>query len=74
MSFGIMKWKLLLCLAVLAVAGCASNQQDSYAGYGEFGFSSDLVPTPVAGLTSADVERVYGSTVVAPSRMYGQSN
>jgi hypothetical protein len=61
-----MKWKLLLCVAVLAVAGCASNQDDSYAGTGEFGFSTDLIPPPVEGLTGADVDRFYGSTTVSP--------
>jgi hypothetical protein len=69
-----MKWKLLLCVAALAVAGCAYNQQDSYASYGEFGFSSDLVPTPVEGLTGGDVDSAYGSTVVASSRASGQNN
>jgi hypothetical protein len=74
MIFGIMKWKLLLCVAVLAVAGCASNQQDPYASYGELGFSSDLIPPPVVGLTPAEVEVIYGSPVVSPSTVYGQSN
>ena len=74
MIFGIMKWKLLLCVAVLAVAGCASNQQDPYASYGEFGFSTDLVPPPVMGLTTAEGEVLYGSTVGSPSPVYGQNN
>jgi hypothetical protein len=69
-----MKWKLLLCTAVLAAAGCASNQQNSYAGYGEFGFSSDLVPPPIQGLTEADVDILYGSPVVSPSGVYGHNN
>jgi uncharacterized protein YcfL len=69
-----MKSKLLLCVAVLALAGCASNQQNSYSGYGNFGFESDLVPTPVQGLTAADADSIYGTTVVSPTRAYTPSN
>jgi len=68
-----MKWKLLLCVAGLALAGCASHQQDSYAVYGEFGFTYDLVPPPVGGLSSADVEQMYGSAGIAAPVVYGQT-
>jgi hypothetical protein len=72
----VMKWKLLLCAAGLAVAGCASdnnnNNTDAYATYGEFGFSYDLVPSPVPGLTAADVQQMYGTTTITPA-VYGQN-
>jgi hypothetical protein len=58
-----MKWKLLLLGAVLGVAGC-SNQYP-LAGSGNYGFATDLVPTPVQGLTDADVDRVYGATAAS---------
>ncbi len=68
-----MKWKLLFCAAALLVAGCAPYDQGSFAGSGEYGFNTDLVPAPVDGLTSADVEAMYGSPVVSPSGVSGQN-
>jgi hypothetical protein len=72
MSFVAMKWKLSLCLFVLAVAGCASSQQDVFTGYRNLGFTVDSIPPPVEGLTTADVAGVYGSTVDTPTRVYPQ--
>jgi hypothetical protein len=69
-----MKWRLLLCVAVLALAGCAFNQQGPYANYDEYGFGSDLVPAPVQGLTPAEVNLMYGPAAASPSGYYGQSN
>jgi hypothetical protein len=74
--YKVMKWKLLFCVATVAVAGCASdnsNNTDAYAVYGEFGFSYDMVPPPVPGLTAADIQQMYGTTSITPV-VYGQNS
>jgi hypothetical protein len=72
-EYSVMKWKLLLCAACLAMAGCASENNNAYAVYGEFGFSYDLVPPPVHGLSTADLEQMYGTSGVMAPVVYGQS-
>jgi hypothetical protein len=68
-----MKWKLLLCMALLALAGCQSANNNAYSVYGEFGFSYDLVPPPIQGLSSADLQQMYGTTGVLGPVVYGQN-
>jgi hypothetical protein len=68
-----MKWKLLLCVAALVLAGCSSENNNAYSVYGEFGFSYDLVPPPVQGLSAADLQQMYGTTGVMAPAVYGQS-
>lgn len=60
--------RLLLVLAGAALfsAGCSSNS-NSYATYGEFGYTFDLVPQPVPGITVDEVHRLYGTAQVVPS-------
>ncbi|HEY3855793.1 MAG TPA: hypothetical protein VGO67_15500 [Verrucomicrobiae bacterium] len=57
-----MKSILLCSVAVLALAGCASQSdyQSSYAGYRDLGFSFDYTPRPVHGLTASDVAPFNG--------------
>jgi hypothetical protein len=74
MNFAVMKWKLLICAAVLAAAGCASEQQDSYSQYANFGFHADMIPSPVEGLTTADVDAAYASDEVSTPKVSTQGN
>jgi hypothetical protein len=62
-----MKWKLLICGAAVAVTGCAF-QQNQYASYGEFGYTYDLVPPPVMGLTPAEAVRIMQAPVLTPGQ------
>jgi hypothetical protein len=71
-ELSLMKWKLLLLGAVLAVAGCASNPYPTSEAAG-FGFVTDLVPSPVQGLTQADSAHFYGATTTASAQI-GPSN
>jgi hypothetical protein len=66
-----MKLKFLFCLAILAVAGCASTQKDPYAGYGEFRFTYDMVPPPNQGISPANLRQMYNSSEIAPPVVYG---
>jgi hypothetical protein len=68
-----MKSILLSCAAVLGLVGCASESQISYPGYRDLGFSSDMIPAPVTGLTVADAERVYGPTAGSTSSAYSDN-
>lgn len=78
MNFKEMKSILLCSVAVLALAGCASQSdyQSSYAGYHDLGFSYDYVPRPVHGLTESDTAPFFGAaqegapTVPAPRDSY----
>jgi hypothetical protein len=63
-----MKWKPVLCVAVLALAaGCA--QQNPYASFGEYGFSYDLEQAPVPGLTIAENERIARTPTGSPTQL-----
>jgi hypothetical protein len=73
-EFSFMKWKLLLCVAAVAVAGCASYQQQVQSPYREFGFTIDSVPAPVAGVTPDEAASIYGSLRTATPIPYGQNN
>ncbi|HEX4122805.1 MAG TPA: hypothetical protein VH619_19495 [Verrucomicrobiae bacterium] len=53
-----MKHKILLCLAMLALAGCAFNEQAPRIDYGGWGVP-DTVPMPARGMTPADVQQMY---------------
>lgn len=53
-----MKWKLLLCVAAAAVVSGCEQQPSAYATYGEFGFTYDLTPEPVPGLTISEAQRI----------------
>jgi hypothetical protein len=59
-----MKSILLCSVAVVALAGCASQSdyQNSYVGYHDLGFSYDYVPQPVQGLTAAEAVPFYRAT------------
>jgi hypothetical protein len=61
-----MKWKLLLCAAAMIASGCSFNQ-NQYATYGEYGYSRDLVPQPVPGLTAPEMRVIYGAPVTTPT-------
>jgi hypothetical protein len=69
-----MKTTLLFCATVLAVAGCASDDQTKYSGYSNLGFSYDYVPQPVKGLTPSDSVPFYGPSPVSTSKAYGENN
>jgi uncharacterized protein YcfL len=68
-----MKWKLLLCVALLYVVGCSSNQSAG-TGYQDMEFSADLVPPPVLGLSADDADLVYSPTAASPSSVGAQSH
>jgi hypothetical protein len=68
-----MKWKLLLCVSLLALAGCQSENNNAYSAYGEFGFSYDLIPPPIAGLSAADLQQIYGASGGLAPVIYGQN-
>jgi len=68
-----MKWKPVLCVAVLALgAGCKSSQQNPYASFGEYGFSYDLVQAPVPGLTVAENDRINRTPTASPVQLLAQ--
>jgi hypothetical protein len=64
-----MKLKLLFCaaVAVVGVTGCAWNH-NQYASYNEFGYTYDLVPPPVMGLTPDEAVRIMQSPAVTPAQ------
>ena len=53
-----MKFKLLLCGAVLLVAGCSSTE-NPFASAGEFSYNYDSVPQPVTDHTPGDLDKLY---------------
>ncbi len=69
MNFVYMKSILLGSVAVLLLAGCASQSdyQSSYEGYHDLGFSFDYVPRPVHGLTASDEAAPLYGTVQQPT-------
>ncbi len=62
-----MKWKPALCVAVLALAGGCSSEQNPYASFGEYGFSYDLQQAPVPGLTVAENDRISKMASTTPT-------
>ncbi len=64
-----MKYKLLLCGAVLLVAGC-DTPQNPYASSSNYSYAYDNLPEPVPDLTPTDLDKLY---LVSPTE-YGQSS
>jgi hypothetical protein len=64
-----MKFKLLLCGAVLLVAGC-DTAQNPYASSANYSYSYDMIPEPVPDLTPTDLDKLY----LVPATGYDQSS
>jgi hypothetical protein len=64
-----MKFKLLLCGAVLLVAGC-DTPQNPYASASNYSYSYDMLPEPVPDVTPTDLDKLY---LVSPTG-YDQSS
>ncbi|HZM05085.1 MAG TPA: hypothetical protein VFC44_18960 [Candidatus Saccharimonadales bacterium] len=64
-----MKWKLLLCGAalVVTVTGCAFSHNE-YSSYSEFGYTYDLVPPPVMGLTPDEAVRIMQAPPISAAQ------
>ena len=64
-----MKLSMLLCGAALLAAGC-SSPENPYATTGEYSYTYDYVPAPVAGIPPPELDKIYqaqvtGSTLVS---------